>query len=123
MANTMRSARETVSGERGAALLIVLAFMVLLLILISTMLAVGSNEAVISGLQRDGVQALEHAQAGLEEAVRRIEAGRPYSAPFTGSVAPGVQVQVVTREIHGHAHAELPALLQFFRSAFLRRGL
>ena len=98
MVRRTRSTGERASAERGAALITVLAFMVILLILISTMLAVGSNEAVISGLQRDGVQALEHAQAGIEEAVRRIEAGRPYSAPFTGSVAPGVQVQVVTRD-------------------------
>jgi hypothetical protein len=84
--------------ERGAALITVLAFMVILLILVSTMLAVGSNEAVISGLQRDSVEALEHAQAGLEEAVRRIEAGRPYSQPFDASIAPGVQVHVVTRD-------------------------
>lgn len=104
MGKRVRAVAGALSGDRGAALLTVLAFMVILLILISTMLAVASNEAVISGLQRDGVQALERAHAGLEEAVRRVEAGRPYSQPFKASIdrgvsiTPSVQVQVVTRD-------------------------
>ncbi len=84
-------------GQRGAALVTVMLFMVLLLILITAMLTVAGNEAVISGLQRDGVRALELAQGGVQEAIRRIEEGRPFQAGFTSSLGSGVTVSVVRR--------------------------
>jgi hypothetical protein len=85
-----------VKDERGVALLMTLLFMVLMLILITGMLAIAGNEVLISGLQRDGTIALELAQAGLEEGVRRIEAGRNYTDPFSGAIDPArVKIQVV----------------------------
>lgn len=60
------------AGERGAALIIVLVFMVITLILITAVLAVTANEIQIAALQRDGVRALELATAGIQEAIARI---------------------------------------------------
>jgi hypothetical protein len=71
--------------ERGAALVTVLLFVVLIFILISAMLAVSGNEAIVASLQRDSVQAEDLAQAGIQEATRRIMYGR-YSAQFTSAV-------------------------------------
>lgn len=74
-----------IKKERGAALVTVLLFVVLIFILISAMLAVSSNEAVIASLQRDSVQAEDLAQAGIQEGMRRVMFGR-YAAQFTSAV-------------------------------------
>ncbi len=81
-------------NERGAALVTVLLFMTLTFILISTMLATSSNEVIISSLQRDGVRAMDLAQAGVQEAIRRLEAGRPVptGTTFTSSLNSGTTV-------------------------------
>lgn len=76
------------SDQRGVALVVVLLFAVLLMMLVATMLAVGGTQVSISGTQRDSARALEHAQAGLEEGIRRVEANRFYNGPFNGSVNP-----------------------------------
>ncbi len=80
--------------EQGAALLITLLFMMLTMILITTMLATSSGEILISGLHRDGVRSLDLAQAGVQEAIRRIEGGRPYSPGFTSSLNPNITITV-----------------------------
>jgi hypothetical protein len=88
------------SEERGVALVVVLLFAVLLMMLVATMLAVGGTQVSISGTQRNSAQALEHAQAGVEEGIRRVEANRSYSNPdpWGSSVDPtGVQVRIVPR--------------------------
>lgn len=81
-------------NEHGAALVTVLLFMTLTFILISSMLTVTGNEVVISGIQRDSTRALENAQAGVQEAVMRIQEGRQYVNGFTSSLAPGTTVTV-----------------------------
>jgi hypothetical protein len=96
----------TRDGEQGAALVTVLLFTVLTFILISSMLAVAGNEIFISALQRDGVRALDLAQAGLQEAVRRIEEDRPYRAGFTSSLSPNASV-TVTQRVGGSSSAYL----------------
>jgi len=85
------------NNERGAALVTVLLFMTLTFILISSMLAITGNEVVISGIQRDSTRALEHAQAGAQEAVIRIQEGRQYVNGFSSSLAPNTTVQVFAR--------------------------
>jgi len=65
--------------DRGAALITVLLFVVLMFILITAMLTVTGNEIVIAGLQKDGMRATELAQAGIQEAIARVAIGRPYS--------------------------------------------
>lgn len=85
--------------DRGAALITILLFMALTLILIMSMLTVAGNEVVISGLQRDSDRALELAQAGIQEAIRRMEEGRPYLQGFTSSLSPFVTVSVVRRYV------------------------
>jgi len=90
-------------GERGAALVTVLLFMALTFILITSMLTVSGNEVVISSLQRDGIRAVEFAQAGLNEAVKRMEEGRPYytgTTPWTTSLDANTSV-IVTRRVVG----------------------
>lgn len=98
--------------ERGVALVTVLLFMVLVLILITSMLSVTGNEIVIAGLQRDGVRAMELAQTGLQEAIRRVEEGRPYMilGGFPSSLDPRVTI-TVTRRFTGtnSAYLELTA--------------
>jgi len=84
-------------NEQGAALVTVLLFMTLTFILISSMLAITGNEVVISGIQRDSTRALEHAQAGAQEAVVRIQEGRQYINGFSSSLAPNTTVQVFNR--------------------------
>ncbi len=84
----------TPSSEAGAALITVLLFVVLVFILITAMLSVTGNEIVIAGLQRDGVRALDLAQADIQEAMRRMEQGRPFWPTFTSSLRPGVTVTV-----------------------------
>lgn len=84
-------------NEQGAALVTVLLFMTLTFILISSMLAVTGNEVVISGIQRDSTRALEHAQAGVQEAVMRIQEGRQYVNGFTSSLVSGTTVSVFRR--------------------------
>jgi len=88
-----------VPREGGAALVTVLLFVVLVLILITGMLSESGNEVVIAGLHRDSVRALELAQAGLQEAVVRIRAGRPFMSGFASSVNPGVTVLVFRRYV------------------------
>lgn len=95
--------KDTRRNEAGAALVTVLLFTVVVLILIASMLAVAGNEIVIAGLQRDRVQALELAQAGIQEAIQRIAAGRPYSPSFTSSLNPAVNVSVFRRYVGTNA--------------------
>jgi len=71
--------------------------MTLTFILISSMLAITGNEVVISGIQRDSTRALEHAQAGAQEAVIRIQEGRQYINGFSSSLAPNTTVSVFNR--------------------------
>lgn len=85
--------------EQGAALVVVLLFMVLTFILITTMLVAAGNEAILSGLHRDTVRALELAQAGVQEGVARIQQGHPYTPGFTSSLNPSVTVTVIHRVI------------------------
>ncbi|HXF81840.1 MAG TPA: hypothetical protein VNN19_03710 [bacterium] len=80
--------RKVRGGEGGAALVTVLLFVALVFILITAMLNVSGNEIVIAGLQRDGVRAMELAQAAIQEAMTRVQAGRPYLPTFTSSLAP-----------------------------------
>src|SRR2546425_5608566 len=82
--------------DRGAALITVLLFVVLMFILITAMLTVTGNEVVIAGLQKDGVRATELAQAGIQEAISRVTVGRPYSRAtgWTTSLDPRVTVTV-----------------------------
>src|SRR3989442_2339851 len=104
----MRDSIEKIAGsarapsmrdERGAALITVLLFAVLMLILITTMLTVTGNEVLIASLHRDSVLALESADAAAVETVRRIEAGRPYVQGFAGAISPSVDVRVIRREV------------------------
>ncbi len=74
----VRAMRTDSREERGAALVIVLLFMVISIILITAVLAVTGNEIRISGLHRDSVRALELAHAGLQEGVQRIQGGHPF---------------------------------------------
>jgi hypothetical protein len=94
-----------VKQERGAALVTVLLFMTLTFILITSMLSVTGNEVVISSLQRDSVRAMDLAQSGLQEAIRRMEEGRRFVPGFTSSLqasVPGSSVAVtVTRRFVG----------------------
>src|SRR2546428_13301024 len=62
--------------DRGAALITVLLFVVLMFILITAMLTVTGNEVVIAGLQKDGVRATELAQAGIPEAISPVNVGQ-----------------------------------------------
>src|SRR5436309_14806308 len=64
--------------DRGAALITVLLFVVLMFILITAMLSVTGNEVVIAGLQKDGIRATELAQAGIQEDIARLMNGRRY---------------------------------------------
>jgi Tfp pilus assembly protein PilX len=89
--------RILVKGERGAALLMMLLFLTLSIIFVLTMLATTGDEVVIAGFHRDGVRALDLAQAGIQEAARRVEAGRPFINGFTSSMNPGITVTVVRR--------------------------
>jgi hypothetical protein len=89
-------------GERGAALVTVLLFMTLTFILITSMLTVSGNEVVISSLQRDGIRAVEFAQAGLNEAIKRMEEGRPYyiaGGSWTTSLDANTSVTVTRRVV------------------------
>lgn len=88
----------TLSSEAGAALVTVLLFMMLTFILITSMLSVTGNEVVISSLQRDSARALDLAQAGLQEAVRRMEEGHKYSPSFTSSLQASVPGSTITVE-------------------------
>src|SRR3989449_8196424 len=78
--------------DRGAALITVLLFVVLMFILITAMLTVTGNEIVIAGLQKDGMRATELAQGGIQEAIARVAIGRPYSGAggWTASIDPRV---------------------------------
>lgn len=91
--------------ERGAALVTVLLFMTLTFILITSMLTITGNEVVISSLQRDGVRAMDLAQAGLQESIRRMEEGRKFMPGFTSSLqssVPGSSIAVtVVRQFVG----------------------
>lgn len=69
---------ERAMHERGAALIMILLFTALMFILVTTMLTTGGNEIVISGLHRDGVRALDHAEAGLRDAISRMQGGRTW---------------------------------------------
>jgi|GEM_PF-3103786 len=101
--------------ERGAALVTVLLFMTLTFILITSMLTITGNEVVISSLQRDGVRAMDLAQSGLQESIRRMEEGRKFTPGFTSSLqssVPGSSIAVsVVRQFVGvnSAYQELRA--------------
>lgn len=64
--------------DRGVALMMVLLFTLLVFLLVVGMLVTATHEITIAGFHRDGVRAEEHGVAGLEDLVRRIEAGRPW---------------------------------------------
>jgi len=66
-------------NDSGAALLVVLLFMAIVAILITTMLAVAGNETLISGLHRDGVRAKEVAEGGLAEGLQRLGLGHYFA--------------------------------------------
>jgi len=93
-------------------MMMLLLFLALSLILTLTMLNTMGNEVVIAGFHRDGVRALELAQAGIQEAARRVEGGRPFINGFTSSMNSGVTVTVVRRlagpNSAGHPTVELP---------------
>jgi len=74
-----------------------LLFLALSIIFVLTMLFTTGDEVVIAGFHRDGVRALDLAQAGIQEAIRRVEAGRPFINGFTSSMNPGVTVTVIRR--------------------------
>lgn len=79
--------------------MMVLLFLAISLILVLTTLATMRGEIVIAGFHRDGVRALDLAQAGIQEAARRLEAGRqlrvPVGAPdFKSSLNSSVSVTV-----------------------------
>lgn len=99
----VRPTRLAATGPQGAALLTVLAFMTLTFMLIATLLALTSDEMLLSGIQRDGVRALDLAQAGAQEAIRRMEGGRPYLQEFSasldtnGTAPPNTSVTVARR--------------------------
>src|SRR2546422_6854371 len=105
---TWKVLRKSRSRDRGAALITVLLFVVLMFILITAMLTVTGNEIVIAGLQKDGMRATELAQAGIQEAIARVAAGRPYTGAggWTASIDPRVTV-TVTRVFPGANSAYL----------------
>ena len=74
----MRGALQLVDDARGVALLTVLLFTVLMFVLVSAMLITAGKEILIAGLHRDAIRAEEHAQAGLEDVVRRLAGGRAW---------------------------------------------
>lgn len=71
--------RIVLRNQSGAALLTMLLFVAIMAILVTTMLTVTGNEAVISGLHRDGVRAKEVAEGGLVEGLTRLRLGHPYA--------------------------------------------
>ena len=71
--------RDILGSQSGAALLIVLLFMAVTAILLTAMLTVSGNEAVISALHRDSVRAKEVAEGGLSEGLTRLREGHPYA--------------------------------------------
>ena|SRR3989475_2569991 len=105
---TWKVLRKSRSRDRGAALITVLLFVVLMFILITAMLTVTGNEIVIAGLQKDGMRATDLAQAGIQEAIARVASGRPYTAVggWTSSIDPRVTV-TVTRVFPGANSAYL----------------
>ncbi len=109
--------------ERGAALVTVLLFVVLVFILITAMLSVTGNEVVIAGLQRDGVRATELAQAGIQEAVTRVMAGRPYMV-FTSALAPACPAspQCVTIRVVNQYNGDGAAYLEIQADATVGRS-
>ena len=66
-------------NQSGAALLMMLLFVTIMAILVTTMLTVAGNEGVISALHRDGVRAKEVAEGGLAEGLTRLRLGHPYA--------------------------------------------
>jgi len=112
------ASRRISKGERGAAMMMLLLFLALSLILTLTMLNTMGNEVVIAGFHRDGVRALELAQAGIQEAIRRVEGGRPFISGFTSSMNPGVTVTVVRRLVGSNsAYLELQSTATVGRAA------
>lgn len=87
------------AGERGAALVTVLLFVVLTFILITAMLTAAGNEIVIAGLQRDSARAADLAQAGIQEAMTRVAEGRPYLAGFSSSLVASGAVPGATANV------------------------
>lgn len=112
------------AGERGAALITVLLFVVLVFILITAMLTVTGNEIVIAGLQRDGVRATELAQTGIQEAITRVMAGRPYLPGFTSSFAPACPAspQCVTVTVVNQYNGTGAAYLELHADATVGRS-
>src|SRR3972149_9576850 len=80
----MRAALQLVDDARGVALLTVLLFTVLMFILVSAMLIAAGKEILIAGLHRDAIRAEEHAEAGLQDIVRRMEGGRAWKPGAVG---------------------------------------
>lgn len=64
-------------------------------LLTMSLMTVTQHEVVISGAHRDSVLALELAEAGVQEAIRRMESGISYAPDFAGSLTvSGSQVHV-----------------------------
>ncbi|MDQ7842933.1 MAG: hypothetical protein QN141_07000 [Armatimonadota bacterium] len=80
--------------ETGAVLIGVLMASILVVVLALSALTVAAGEVLMAGLQRDGVRALEQAQAGVEEALRRMERGYPFVQGFSGSLSNSTSVSV-----------------------------
>ncbi len=75
-------------GEQGAALIIALLFLVVTQIFLLTMLHINSNELIISRVHQASVVALDHGQAGLQEAINRSQGGHPAVGSFSSSLDP-----------------------------------
>jgi hypothetical protein len=119
--------RQTHADQRGAALLLTMLMMVIMFIVITSMLSVVGNEVVISGLHRDSALAFEYAQSGLEEALRRMQAGHPFQPGFTGSIGDvkvavnslgGSLYEVRSQAVAGRAQRRVTQLVELQTVAF-----
>ncbi len=88
---------QVAKNENGAALATAMAFFALVSIFLTSMVVLTTNEIGISARHRDAVQAMDLAQGGIQEAIVRMQAGRPYTPGFTSSLNPGVTVTVVRK--------------------------
>ncbi len=80
--------RTRATDQDGLALVVVLTVTALMFIVLAALLTTAGHEAIIAGLHRDLVVAGDLAEAGLAEAVLRLEAGRPVGQGFVGSLDP-----------------------------------
>jgi hypothetical protein len=105
------------NDEKGVALATVMLFMVLVFVFTTYMMTVTGTEILVAGLHRDSTRALALAQAGVQEAVRRIEGGRPFQTGFVSSLNPNVAVTVTQLGVVGNAtYQEIQATATVGRS-------